>query len=53
MNVEKNLKKLMAVAGVAAGFSLFAVSGVNAAPIHKYPGAIYHPLMDSSDKYLS
>ena len=32
MNVEKNLKKLMAVAGVAAGFSLFAVSGVNAAP---------------------
>ena len=31
MSVE-NLKKMMAVAGVAAGFSLFAVSGANAAP---------------------
>ena len=31
MRVE-NLKKLMAVAGVAAGFSLFAVSGASAAP---------------------
>ena len=32
MSVEKNLKKLMAVAGAAAGFSLFAVSGAIAAP---------------------
>ena len=32
MSVEKNLKKLMAVAGAAAGFTLFAVSGANAAP---------------------
>lgn len=31
MSVE-NLKKMIAVAGVAAGFSLFAFSGVNAAP---------------------
>jgi hypothetical protein len=31
MSVE-NLKKMMAVAGVAAGFSLFAVSSANAAP---------------------
>ena len=32
MDVEKSLKKLMAVAGVAAGLSLFAVSGAIAAP---------------------
>ena len=32
MSVEKNLKKLVAVAGAAAGFTLFAVSGANAAP---------------------
>ena len=32
MDVEKSLKKLMAVAGAAAGLSLFAVSGVIAAP---------------------
>ena len=32
MSVEKNLKKLMVAAGVAAGFSLFAVSGASAAP---------------------
>ena len=32
MGVEKSLKKLVAVAGVAAGLSIFAVSGANAAP---------------------
>ena len=32
MSVEKNLQKLIAVAGIAAGFTLFAVSGANAAP---------------------
>ena len=32
MDVEKSLKKLMAVAGAAAGLSLFAVSGAIAAP---------------------
>ena len=32
MSVEKNLKKLMVAAGVAAGFTLFAVSGASAAP---------------------
>ena len=32
MGVEKSLKKLVAVAGVAAGLSMFAVTGANAAP---------------------
>ena len=32
MGVEKSLKKLIAVAGAAAGLSLFAVTGANAAP---------------------
>ena len=32
MSVEMSFKKLIGVAGVAAGLSLFAVSGVNAAP---------------------
>ena len=32
MSVEKNFKKIMAFAGVAAGLSLFAVTGANAAP---------------------
>ena len=32
MSVDKNLKKIMALAGVAAGLTLFAVTGANAAP---------------------
>ncbi|SMG32048.1 sialate O-acetylesterase [Fibrobacter sp. UWB13] len=32
MSVEKSFKKLMGIAGVAAGLSMFAVTGVNAAP---------------------
>ena len=32
MSVEMSFKKLMGIAGVAAGLSMFAVTGANAAP---------------------